>query len=72
MTRCRSRPQPRRALCIDKGRLPATLHFKPGDPVCDLDYVAEGARAKDLRYALTNSFGFGGQNSALVLKHPDA
>ena len=60
------------ALCIDRGRIPATLHFTPGDPVCDLDYVPEGVRAKDLRYALTNSFGFGGQNSAMILKHPDA
>ncbi|NJN14742.1 MAG: hypothetical protein HC813_03810 [Planctomycetes bacterium] len=44
--------------------------LRPGDPECDLDYVAEGPRSLPLRYALTNSFGFGGQNSVLLLASP--
>ena len=58
------------ALAIEKGRVPGTLHFEPGDPECDLDYVAEGPRELEIRHAITNSFGFGGQNSVLVLSRP--
>ena len=49
-------------------RIPPTLHFVPGDEECDLDYVADGPRDITMDYALTNSFGFGGQNSVLVLR----
>lgn len=55
------------ALALEEGVIPPTLHFTPGDPECDLDYVADGPRRARLRVALTNSFGFGGQNSAIVL-----
>jgi 3-oxoacyl-[acyl-carrier-protein] synthase II len=55
------------ALALEHQRVPPTLHFTPGDPDCDLDYVTEGPRAVALRHAMTNSFGFGGQNSVLVL-----
>jgi 3-oxoacyl-[acyl-carrier-protein] synthase II len=55
------------ALALRHQRVPPTLHHTPGDPECDLDYVTEGARAVEMRHALTNSFGFGGQNSVLVL-----
>ncbi|MGQ0613971.1 MAG: beta-ketoacyl-[acyl-carrier-protein] synthase family protein [Planctomycetaceae bacterium] len=55
------------ALALSRGRIPPTLHYTPGDPECTLDYVPEGPRNADLRIALTNSFGFGGQNSATVL-----
>jgi 3-oxoacyl-(acyl-carrier-protein) synthase len=58
------------ALALERGVLPPTLHFTPGDPECDLDYVADGPREARLRLALTNSFGFGGQNSAIVLARP--
>jgi 3-oxoacyl-(acyl-carrier-protein) synthase len=58
------------ALAISRGRVPPTLHFVPGDPLCDLDYVPEGARDLPMRHALTNSFGFGGQNAVLVLSKP--
>jgi len=56
------------ALALEHQRLPPTLHFTPGDPDCDLDYVPEGARDHEATYAMSNSFGFGGQNSVLVLK----
>jgi 3-oxoacyl-(acyl-carrier-protein) synthase len=55
------------ALALRHQRVPPTLHFTPGDPDCDLDYVTEGAREVEMRHAMTNSFGFGGQNSVLVL-----
>jgi 3-oxoacyl-[acyl-carrier-protein] synthase II len=55
------------ALALEHGRVPPTLHVVPGDPRCDLDYVAEGPRSLPLSHALTNSFGFGGQNAVLVL-----
>jgi len=55
------------ALALRHQRVPPTLHYRPGDPDCDLDYVTEGAREVEMRHAMTNSFGFGGQNSVLVL-----
>jgi len=55
------------ALALTHQRIPPTLHWVAGDPKCDLDYVADGPRSLELRHALTNSFAFGGQNSALVL-----
>jgi len=55
------------ALALQHQRVPPTLHFTAGDPDCDLDYVPEGARDVEMRHAMTNSFGFGGQNSVLVL-----
>ena len=56
------------ALAIDRQVLPPTInHDAPGEE-CDLDFVPNQARPVDLEYALTNSFGFGGTNGALVLK----
>jgi len=54
------------ALALARQRVPPTLFVVPGDPRCDLDYVP-AARAHAMRHALTNSFGFGGQNAVLVL-----
>ena len=49
--------------------LPPTLHFAPGDELCDLDYVPNQARQLDnLDIAISNSFGMGGNNSVLVFK----
>ena len=56
------------ALALQRQKLPPTLHYVPGDPDCDLDYVTEGARDHAFEYAMTNSFGFGGQNSVLILR----
>lgn len=55
------------ALAVEHQTAPPTLHFVPGDPDCDLDYVADGPRPIPMRHAITNSFGFGGQNSVIVL-----
>jgi 3-oxoacyl-[acyl-carrier-protein] synthase II len=48
--------------------IPPTAHFEEKDPECFLDYVVEGARKLDFSYGLSNSFGFGGTNSSLVMK----
>ncbi len=46
--------------------VPPTINYETPDPQCDLDYVPNRAREKPVRTILTNSFGFGGQNIALV------
>ncbi len=56
------------ALSLERGVIPPTINQEVPDPVCDLDYVPNTAREKRLRVAVSNSFGFGGQNASLVLK----
>lgn len=51
---------------VETGMVHPTINLENPDPACDLDYVTEGARRVDVRVALKNSFGFGGQNSCLV------
>jgi 3-oxoacyl-[acyl-carrier-protein] synthase II len=55
-------------LAIVRGMLPPTINYDTPDPECDLDYVPNTARRKDVRHAMTNSFGFGGTNATLVFK----
>ena len=53
---------------IQRGLLPPTINYEVPDPECDLDYVPDGPReAPDLKLALSNSFGFGGQNACLAI-----
>jgi 3-oxoacyl-[acyl-carrier-protein] synthase II len=54
-------------LALRDQALPPTINYEHPDPECDLDYVPNEARPGKLRHALTNSFGFGGQNVALVV-----
>ena len=56
------------ALCLKDQIMPPTINYENPDPECDLDYVPNKARPAEVQYALTNSFGFGGTNSSLVLK----
>jgi 3-oxoacyl-[acyl-carrier-protein] synthase II len=55
-------------LTIFHGILPPTINYETPDLECDLDYVPNTARRRDVKYALTNSFGFGGTNATLLLK----
>ena len=54
-------------LTVEQGIIHPTINLETPDPECDLDYVPEGARKADVRFALSNSFGLGGQNACLVL-----
>ncbi len=59
-------------VCVEavrRGVLPPTINYESPDPECDLDYVPEGPReAPGLELALSNSFGFGGQNACLAVR----
>jgi 3-oxoacyl-[acyl-carrier-protein] synthase II len=55
-------------LAIRDGVLPPTINLENPDPACDLDYVPNRARERSVDVVLSNSFGFGGQNTALVLR----
>ena len=54
-------------LAIRDGMLPPTINYENPDPDCDLDYVPNKARAGKCNRALSNSFGFGGQNISLIV-----
>ena len=55
-------------LAIRDGVVPPTINLEHPDPDCDLDYVPNAARERTIDVAMSNSFGFGGQNTALVLR----
>jgi 3-oxoacyl-(acyl-carrier-protein) synthase len=55
-------------LAMRDDRLPPTINYEEADPACDLDYVTDGARTKEVAICLSNSFGFGGSNAVLVVK----
>jgi 3-oxoacyl-[acyl-carrier-protein] synthase II len=56
------------ALSIERDWLPPTLNLNEPDEGCDLDYIPSTGRSTSVDYILSNSFGFGGINAALVLK----
>jgi 3-oxoacyl-[acyl-carrier-protein] synthase II len=55
------------ALAIARGVLPPTTNYETPDPDCDLDYVPNKPREQRVDHAMSNSFGFGGTNAALVM-----
>lgn len=56
------------ALAVSRSMVPQTANYKTPDPDCRLDYTAGEARQRDIRYAMSNSFGFGGTNASIVFK----
>jgi 3-oxoacyl-[acyl-carrier-protein] synthase II len=56
------------ALAIRDSLVPPTLNYQTPDPNCDLDVVPNEPREKEVRYVLSNAFGFGGINSCVVYK----
>jgi len=55
-------------LAMQKGVIPPTINYTTPDPECDLDYVPNKAREKNLNICVSNSFGFGGTNGVLIFK----
>jgi len=61
------------ALAISNGILPPTINLENHDDNCDLDYIPNKARPQRINYAMSNSFGFGGHNSILIIgRHGEA
>lgn len=56
------------ALAVKEGFLPPTINLETPDPECDLDYVPNKGRQADIKYAVSNSLGFGGHNASIVIK----
>ncbi len=59
-------------LAINRGAVPPTINYETKDPVCDLDYIPNEARDRKVHRAISNSFGFGGQNISLVFSEYNA
>ena len=59
------------ALSIKNGVIHPTINYQYPDPELDLDYVPNQARQYEVDYALSNSFGLGGQNACLVIKRQE-
>lgn len=55
-------------LCMEAGKVAPTINLENPDPECDLDYVPNVAREAEVNVAMSNSFGFGGHNAALVFR----
>lgn len=56
-------------LALTEGIIPPTVNFEEPGEDCDLDYVPEGSRKAEIRYAMNNSFGFGGHNACTMVGH---
>ena len=56
------------AKAIQEGFVPATINYQVPDEECDLDVVPNKGRKVDIEYAMSNSLGFGGHNSTILLK----
>jgi 3-oxoacyl-[acyl-carrier-protein] synthase II len=59
------------ALVCERGQIPPTINYETPDPECDLDYAVEGVVEREVKAALSNSFGFGGHNVSLAVRRWD-
>ena len=59
------------ALAVDRGEMPVNANLVERDVDCDLNFVVGAARRGRVRVAMSNSFGFGGSNSCVVVRHPE-
>jgi beta-ketoacyl-acyl-carrier-protein synthase II len=59
------------ALAVEHGEMPINANLNEPDPDCDLNFVVGTPRKQRVRMTLSNSFGFGGSNSCVVLRHPE-
>ena len=55
-------------VAMQSGRIPPTINLEKPDPECDLDYVPEAGRKKEIAHAVCNCIAFGSKNSAVVLR----
>jgi 3-oxoacyl-[acyl-carrier-protein] synthase II len=55
-------------LAIQRGVIPPTIHYETPDPDCDLEYVPNEARVAEVNFAISDSFGFGGQNAVVAFR----
>jgi 3-oxoacyl-[acyl-carrier-protein] synthase II len=55
-------------LAIKNGMIPPTINYEFPDPACDLDYTPNVAVKRNITYAISNTFGFGGHNATILVK----
>jgi 3-oxoacyl-[acyl-carrier-protein] synthase II len=55
-------------LAVVKSMVPPTINYEVPDPACDLNYTPNTPVAREINYALSNTFGFGGHNATLLFK----
>jgi 3-oxoacyl-[acyl-carrier-protein] synthase II len=56
------------ALALSTGKIPPTINYENPDEECDLNYTPNKMVEKDIKYAMSNSLGFGGHNATILLK----
>ena len=56
---------------LEEGIMPPTINYETADPDCDLDYIPNEKREKELTHVMSNSFGFGGHNATLIFAQPE-
>ena len=60
------------AKAMQESTIPPTINLDTPDPECDLDYTPNVPKAREIKYAMSNSFGFGGHNASIVIKKFEA